>query len=220
MPGSLRPHTEEISLTMRTNALLLAVAMAAGGSLFAQTTSKNIVGYVNKTVPKGKLALIANPLNNGGNKVSDVIKISDDLTLFHFTGSGWVSSLSLGGDWIEGGDVVIAPGGGFFASNTGASDVKITFVGEVAVGTDVAIPAGISIRSSVLPQAGKLETLEYPVGDETIYTWTGSQFAGAGALGGEWLDGAGNSPAVAVADAFFVINDGAAKTWKRTFTIN
>jgi hypothetical protein len=191
--------------------------MAAGGSLFAQTTSKNIVGYVNKTVPKGKLALIANPLNNGGNKVSDVIKISSDLTLYHFGANGWSASLALGGDWLEGGDVVVAPGGGFFASNTGDADVKITFVGEVAVGAEVSIPAGLSVRSSALPQAGTLEALEYPVGDETIYTFGANGYSASLALGGAWLEGA---PTVGVADAFFVVNDGAAKTWKRTFTVN
>ena len=190
--------------------------MAVGGSLLAQTTSKNIVGYVNKTVPKNSLALIANPLNNGGNKVEDVIKISSDLTLYHFTGSGWASSVSLSGLWAEGGDVVIAPGGGFFAL-AGDTDVKITFVGEVAVGQDVAIPAGLSIRSSALPQAGKLDALEYPVGSETVYTFGPAGYSSAMASEGVWLEPA---PSVGVADAFFVANDGAAKTWKRTFTIN
>jgi hypothetical protein len=190
--------------------------MAVGGSLLAQTTSKNIVGYVNKTVPKTSLALIANPLNNGGNQVKDIIKTSSDLTLYHFTGTGWTASLALGGDWIDGGDVVIAPGGGFFAL-AGGDDVKITFVGEVAVGAEVSIPAGLSIRSSALPQAGKLDALEYPAGDETVFTFGAGTYSASLALGGAWLEGA---PTVGVGDAFFVLNDGAAKTWKRTFTIN
>lgn len=202
---------------MRTNALLLAVALAAGGSLFAQTTSKNIVGYVNKTVPKNKFTLISNPLNNGGNKVADVIKTSSDLTLYHYGASGWSASLALGGEWIEGGDVVIAPGGGFFALGPADADVKITFVGEVAVGQAVSIPAGLSVRSSALPQAGTLAALEYPVGDETIFTFGATGYSASIALGGEWLEGA---PTVGVGDAFFVANDGAAKTWTRTFTIN
>lgn len=202
---------------MRTNALLLAAAMAVGGSLLAQTTSKNIVGYVNKTVPQNKFALIANPLNNGGNKVSEVIKISSDLTLYHYGATGWSASIALGGEWLEGGDVVVAPGGGFFALGPADTDVKITFVGEVAVGQDVSIPAGLSVRSSALPQAGTLEALEYPVGDETVYTFGAAGYSSSLALGGAWLEGA---PTVGVGDAFFVANDGAAKTWKRTFTIN
>lgn len=199
---------------MRTNALLLAAAVVAGGSLLAQTTSKNIVGYVNKTVPKDQFVLIANPLNNGGNTVAEVIKISGDITLYHFGATGFTSSLTLGGDWIEGGDVVVAPGGGFFATASGA-DVKITFVGEVAVGASVSIPAGLSIRSSVLPQAGKLDALEYPVGDETIYQYNNGYVA-TDALG-EWL---GDAPTVGVAESFFVLNNGQGKTWTRSFTIN
>jgi len=199
---------------MRTNALLLAAAVVAGGSLLAQTTSKNIVGYVNKTVPKDQFVLIANPLNNGGNTVAEVIKISGDITLYHFGATGFTSSLTLGGDWIEGGDVVIAPGGGFFATASGA-DVKITFVGEVAVGKTVTIPAGLSIRSSALPQAGKLDALEYPVGDETVYQFSNGYIA-SDALGA-WL---GDAPTVGVAESFFVQNNGTSKSWTRSFTIN
>jgi hypothetical protein len=199
---------------MRTNALLLAAAVVAGGSLLAQTTSKNIVGYVNKTVPKDQFVLIANPLNNGGNTVAEVIKISGDITLYHFGATGFTSSLTLGGEWIEGGDVVVAPGGGFFATASGA-DVKITFVGEVAVGKTVTIPAGLSIRSSALPQAGKLDALEYPVGDETVYQFSNGYIA-TDALGA-WL---GDAPTVGVAESFFVLNNGAQKTWTRSFSIN
>jgi len=93
--------------------------------------------------------------------------------------------------------------------------VKITFVGEVAVGASVNIPAGLSIRSSVLPQAGKLDALQYPVGDETIYQFNNG-YIGTDALG-EWL---GDAPTVGVAEAFFVQNNGAAKSWTRSFTIN
>jgi len=214
--GNVIPHTEVKSQSMRTNALLLAAAaIAAGGSLLAQTTSKNIVGYVNKTVPNGQFLIIANPLNNGNNTVSQVIKVSGDLVLYHFINGSFVSSTALGGEWIEGDDVVIAPGGGFFANAIG-SDVKITFVGEVAVGTVVSIPAGLSIRSSALPQAGTLAALEYPVGDETVYQFVNGSYVEATSLGGDWLDGA---PTVGVAEGFFVLNNEASKNWTRSFTL-
>jgi hypothetical protein len=202
---------------MRTNALLLAVALAAGGSAYAQVYSQNIVGYVNRTVPKGKFVLIANPLNNGGNTVAEVIQTTGDLSLYHFVNGGFAPSTSLGGAWIEGDAVVIAPGGGFFASSNGDADVKVTFVGEVAVGKTVNIPKGISLISSALPQAGTLDALEYPVGDETVYQFVNGGYAGSLSLGGSWID---PSPTVAVGDAFFVINDGNAKTWTRSFKIN
>jgi hypothetical protein len=202
---------------MRTNALLLAVALAAGGSAYAQVYSQNIVGYVNRTVPNGKYVLIANPLNNGGNTVAEVISLTGDMALYHFVNGGFVPSTALGGSWIEGDAIVVKPGGGFFAQSTDGTDQKITFVGEVAVGATVAIPAGISLVSSALPQAGAVDTLEYPTGDETIYQFVNGGYAGSLSLGGSWIDPA---PTVAVGDAFFVINDGAAKTWTRTFKIN
>jgi len=201
---------------MRTNALHLAVALAAGGSAYAQVYSQNIVGYVNKTVPNGKFVLISNPLNNGGNTVAEVIQTTGDLSLYHFVNGGFAPSTSLGGSWIEGDTVVIAPGGGFFAQST-SGDQKITFVGEVAVGKTVSIPAGISLVSSALPQAGTLDQLEYPVGDETVYQFVNGGYAGSLSLGGSWID---PSPTVAVGEAFFVINSGGAKTWTRSFKIN
>jgi hypothetical protein len=175
------------------------------------------VGYVNKTIPKNQFLMIANPLNNGGNTVEEVIKISSDLALYHFVGGSFTGSTALGGAWIEGGDVVVAPGGGFFAFGLDAADVKITFVGEVAVGKVVSIPNGLSIRSSALPQAGKLDALEYPVGDETVYQFVSGNYAGTDALGGTWL---GDAPTVAVAESFFVLNNEPSKNWSRSFTIN
>jgi hypothetical protein len=202
---------------MRTNALLLSAALVAGGTALAQgTVSKNIVGYVNKTVPASGLVMIANPLNNGGNTVEEVIKTDGDLILYHYGTAGFSSSESLTGLWLSGGDIVVAPGGGFFAGATGGSEVAITFVGEVAVGATVSIPAGLSIRSSVLPQAGNLDALEYPVGDEVIYKFVNNSYESAESIAGTWL---GDAPSFGVGDAFWVLNSGDAKTWSRTFTI-
>jgi hypothetical protein len=203
---------------MRTNALLLTAALVAGGTALAQgTVSKNIVGYVNKTVPASGLVMIANPLNNGGNTVEEAIKTDGDLILYHFAGGSFSSSESIGGLWLSGGDIVVAPGGGFFAGATGGSAVPITFVGEVAVGKTVSIPAGLSIISSALPQAGSLDALEYPVGDEVVYKFVNNSYESAESIVGTWL---GDAPSFGVGDAFWVLNSGDAKTWSRTFTIN
>jgi hypothetical protein len=198
---------------MRTNALLLSVALAAGSTAMAQGTfSQNIVGYVNKTVPADSLVMISNPLNNGGNTVEEVIKTDGSLTLFHFIGGNFVSSESLDGEWIDGGDIVIAPGGGFYATSTGGEAATITFVGEVAVGGSVEIPGGLSIASSVLPQAGELTDLMYPAGTETIFQFINGNFVSADAFDGEFL---GDIPNVQVAESFWVLNDEGAKTWER-----
>lgn len=198
---------------MRTNALLLSVALAAGSTAMAQGTFSNIVGYVNKTVPADELVMISNPLNNGGNTVEEVIQTDGSLTLFHFIGGSFEISEAFFGEWISGGDIVTNPGQGFYATSTGGEPVTITFVGEVAVGGTVDIPEGLSIVSSVLPQAGSLDTLNYPIGSETIFQFLGGVFVSSESFFGEWVS---DVPDVAVAESFWVLNNDEPKTWDRS----
>ena len=47
------------------------------------------MGYVNKSIPKG-FSIVANPLNNGGNKVSDVFGAAPGaLTVYSFGDAGF-----------------------------------------------------------------------------------------------------------------------------------
>ena len=60
---------------MRTKTILLTAAVLAAGlgaSVAQSVFSVNAVGYVNVTIRPG-YNLIANPLNNGGNTVSEVL---------------------------------------------------------------------------------------------------------------------------------------------------
>lgn len=206
---------------MRTNALLVSAVLALGGTAFAQTTvSKNIVGYVNKTLPAGKYVLISNPLNNGGNTVAEVIKVKGDLTLYHFVNGNYASSSFSSGEVLDGGDVVIKPGGGFFAKSDQGE--TITFVGEVAVGAAVAVKPGLSVISSALPQAGTLDALEFPTAaDLTVYQFVNGSYAGSDLSSGAWLTDSGKGPQVDVAEAFFVSVDknAASQNWTRSFQI-
>jgi hypothetical protein len=208
---------------MRTNALLLSVALAAGGTAMAQGTfSKNIVGYVNVTVPTS-LVMIANPLNNGGNTVEEVVKINGEgeLSLYHFTGTGYEVSEGLADEgetiWFAGGDIVVEPGGGFFAVATGGAAATITFVGEVAVGKSVAIPQGLSIVSSALPKAGGLDDLEFPDTVEgLIYQWGPGGYSAVDVFEGFFEP---SVPQVGVAESFWVANTLASTSWVNSFTI-
>jgi hypothetical protein len=191
--------------------------LAAGGSAYAQVYSLNIVGYVNRTVPGGKYVLLSNPLTTGGNTVAEVVQVAGDMTIYTYGAGGFQPSTALGGSWIEGDTIAVAPGTGFFAQS-GSGNVTVTFVGEVAVGKSVTIPHGISLVGSALPQGGTLDALEYPVGDETVLQYDSTKgYSGSLALGGSWIDPV---PTLAVGDGFFVINDGASKTWTRSFKIN
>ena len=215
---------------MKAKALLILALAASGVSAVDPVVSQNIVGYVNVTVAgqaagKPKYSMISNPLKATSNKVQDVIKLgaSDDLQLFHFTSAGFVSSAASGGEWLEGGDVVINPGGGFFAASASANAVKITFVGEVDIAGAVAghnVPAGLSIQSSALPKAGRLADLEYPLGagdndSDSVFQFVNGAYVGTDGSAGAWLDDSGKGASVNVAEAFWVKRTGTAALWKQ-----
>ena len=215
---------------MKAKALLILGLVAGGVSAADPVVSQNIVGYVNVTVAAqvggvSKYSMIANPLKATSNKVSDVIKLSasDDLQLFHFGPAGFVSSSASGGDWLDGGDVVINPGGGFFAASAGPNAVKITFVGEVDIAGAVAghnVPSGLSIQSSVIPKAGALQDLEFPLGagdndSDTVFQFVNGSYVGTDGSAGAWLNDSGKGPVVQVAEAFWVKKTGAAASWKQ-----
>lgn len=216
---------------MKAKALLI-LGLAAGGVSAANhpVLSANIVGYVNVTVPAqvngvSKYVMIANPLKATSNKVSDVIKLgaTDDLQLFHFTPAGFLSSAASGGEWLDGGDIIINPGGGFFAASASANPVKITFVGEVDIPGAIAghnVPVNLSIQSSVLPKAGRLADLEYPLGagdndSDVVFQFLNGSYVETGGSAGAWLDDSGKGPSVAVAESFWVKRTGTAALWKQ-----
>jgi hypothetical protein len=84
-------HTETIPNKMRTKALILTAFVGALGiaGASAQVYSVNAVGYVNKSIPAG-FSIVANPLNNGGNKISDVFGANPgSLTVYRFGDAGF-----------------------------------------------------------------------------------------------------------------------------------
>jgi len=82
------------------------------------------------------------------------------------------------------------------------------------------IPAGYSVASSKVPQAGALSTdLGYDVAaNDQIYFWDDStQSYATSALylgGGTWVP---SEPSVAVGEAFFISSTGG--SWDRNFTV-
>jgi len=181
--------------------------------------SLNIVGYVNKTVPANKWAMISNPLNATNNNYKLVLQNPPEgLQVYKRVGAAWLSASIIDGAW-DGDDLGdVKPGEGLFVKAPATGDYVNTFVGEVVTTSVNNIPAGFSIRSSVLPQAGGITTvLGYPKaeGDE-IYTYNpNSGYNGAQVIDGAW-DPA--EPAPAVGEAFWV-RPTAAKDWVRNFTV-
>jgi hypothetical protein len=201
---------------MRTKTLFLAAAALVAGiaTSSAQVFSVNAVGYVNVDAPAG-FSMIANPLNNGGNTLDEVlpsVPIGTSIFKFNSTAGSYDSSVNFG-TWSP--SMTLNPGEGAFISLGAAT--TLTFVGEVPQG-DLSnpVPAGFSIRSSQVPQSGNLDTdLGFPaaIGD-TIYFFRGGTYVSSVYFGTF-------SPAAvpAVGEAFFV-QKVAAADWNRSFSVN
>ncbi|SVB97754.1 uncharacterized protein METZ01_LOCUS250608 [marine metagenome] len=207
---------------MRTKTLVLTAFIGALGiaGASAQVYSVNAVGYVNKSIPAG-FSIVANPLHNGENKVADVFGANPGaLTVYRFGDAGFsINTYDTDfEEWDNGADVV-NPGEGFFVLNSGDA-TTVTFVGEVPQGDlSNALPAGFSIRSSQVPQAGKLSgDLGFPTDEGlTVYQFSNGAYVidNYDADFEEWDSGAG--PTVGVAEGFWVLRSSAA-AWTRSFS--
>ena len=177
----------------------------------------------NKSIPKG-FSIVANPLNNGGNKISDVFGANPgSLTVYTFGDAGFaINSYDADFEEWDDGDAVVAPGEGFFVLNSGDAASTVTVVGEVPQGDlSNALPQGFSIRSSQVPQEGKLDVdLGFPT-DEAVTVY---QFGAAGytisaydADFEEWDTDDAQGPVVGVAEGFWVLRE-SATNWTRSFS--
>ena len=189
------------------------------------TPSRVTVTVPGKMEGVRQFVMISNPLKTVSNKVSDVIKLgaSDDLVLYHYGATGFTGSSALGGVWVEGGEVAIDPGGGFFAASASKSPVIITFQGDLDVErarTGTIVPAGLSIRSSPLPNAGSLSDLGYPLSTDSsasdeIYQWDGMKYVESTASSGTWIEPGPSGPVIGVGESFWVNRTGPAGVWKQ-----
>ncbi len=197
--------------------VLLLIGLVAGGNALAQVISQNIVGYVNVTVKKGTFGLISNPLKSGDNKLQTVVSLPDaDAVFYTFSGGQFKSAILAAGEWGPE-NPVVAPGGGFFVFAPSA-DLKLTLVGEVDIAGAVAgipIAKGLNLVSSVLPKSAAVADLEYPLGDEVFFQFKNGGYTSDTVSGGESGAGGGKGITLAVAEAVFINNTGAAKTWKQ-----
>jgi hypothetical protein len=185
----------------------------------AQVYSQNIVGYVNVDVTASQFALIANPLDTTDNTLGGVLTtaagVQDFDNYYQWTGSGYNIATYSFGAW-DNPTIPFAPGGGGFYLS-GASHT-LTFVGEVMTGSlSNPIPAGFSVVSSQVPEAGDADTLGLSpaLADfDNVYSWNGTSFSIATKTFGSW--DTGSAPAIGVGQAVFV-NSAAGGTWTRDF---
>jgi hypothetical protein len=218
-------HTRKDRKSMNSKTLLLlgAIGAVAMASAEAQVYSVNAVGYVNKTLKPG-FNLIANPLNAANNTLAGILPApAEGTTVYKWTGSTYAISAFEFGAWSDA-TVSLAPGEGAFVTNPTASDVTVTFVGDVLTGAlSNPIPAGFSMRSSQVPQAGGLTSvLGLPATDGTVvyqFNATTQTYALDSVEFGAWGNSGAAGPSLAVGEAVW-ISAPAATTWTRTFSVN
>lgn len=194
----------------------------------AQVYSVNAVGYVNTTLTGGKFNLVANPLDNKtGNNVANILAgVPDGTVVYKYGATGYEDPNAydeLLGGWGNAAQE-LKPGEGAFILLPAGADKVVTFVGEVMQGDlKNPLPKNFSIKSSMVPQEGKLVAdLKYPVADgDVIYTYSptaGYTIYGYDELLGGW-DPLVGEPNIAVGQAFWVLKLNAG-SWDRSFSVN
>jgi hypothetical protein len=219
---------------MRTKTLLLTAALSAAGvasSLAQAVYSVNAVGYVNTTIVP-KFNLVSNPLNNteaNGNTIKSLFaSLPFGTQVYKFNGTGFdiATKDDLVGDYDPApvANATVTPGQGVFVLNNGTQTHTVTFVGEVPQGNPltVNIPAGFSIISSPVPQAGNIQTdLGFtPAGGDQLYFWDeATQKYTIHTWDAEFASWDINPPNLGVGEAIF-IRKNAAGVWNRNFSVN
>ena len=144
-----------------TNVCFLVVASLFGPAVMVRGANVAAVGYINVTFGQHP-QLIANPLSDRANRIDQVLKWAPEGTrLVTFDGRNWLTNEYLQGAWTFP-EITLSPGDGALLFSP--TNWLETWVGSVLQGElKVWIPAGGSLRSSLVPQSGKLsERLLFP----------------------------------------------------------
>jgi len=183
--------------------------------------STNIIGYATVTLPPG-FSTIANPLSGGDESMAALFKgMPDGTALSKFDNQFYrmTENAIEGGRWTNPTEK-LSLGEGALLFNPTFEYKKLRFVGNVSqTSVSTPIPAGFSMRSSVFPQPGRLDTeLGFPIGDGDVvhlldadrqkylvYPYQGSAWAG-------------DAPLLGVGEAFWVAKK-AAGTWLQKFSM-
>lgn len=210
---------------MRTKTLLCAAVLAAGvATTMAQSNvySLNVVGYYNVPVNANQKVLLGNQLNTTNNTLAGIIPNPPPLSqFFTFANGGYTAYQFDDVDlvWTPNGNAPLAPGlGGFFISS---ANTTLTFVGEVMQGslTNVLPKNTKVIRTSIVPQTGRVSTDLGLPGEalDQLFTFSGGftayQFDDVDLI---WTP---SEPTNFVGGAFFYIKAGNNTNWIRNFTV-
>jgi hypothetical protein len=210
--------------------------------------SLNVVGYYNVPLAANQLTMIANQLNTTNNTLNSILfpanpaaadgsyvfKYNGGYTVYDFDGLDSTAQFP-NGYWelnsVPDTTATLNPGEGVFYRPFSAT--TLTFVGEVLQGSLVnTLPHGLAVRSSIVPQAGKVTTdLGVPAEDSdycyiynggyTVYDYDGLDTA-PGFPNGYWeLNSVISEPTINVGQSFFYLKfpANASTSWVRNFTV-
>lgn len=225
---------------MRTKTLLLTAALAAAGAAtsMAQSTiySVNAVGYANVSVPQG-FSMIACPFEqtSGDYSINTLIPAGNaglqDASIYFFTAGHFITPISY--DTDGGWDCSSCPSltlgdGAFLLSPRPAT---VTFVGQVKQSVGGApvvnnLVNGFQIKSSMIPQAGTLNTLQLfgsvvggndTLQDASLYQFTSGHYNTPSSYDadGKWDP----DYQLKIGEAFFLLSPRSAAI-SRVFTVN
>lgn len=183
--------------------------------------SDNVIGCASVALPPG-FSLIANPLRAANNCLAELFRGWPNGTkLNEFDARPFLLSENTvkHGRWVNVNEQ-LAPGEGAIFFNPTPDYKSHSFVGTVLLGNlSMPIPAGFSLRGSLMPQPGDLqEDLRFPASEGDVihlfdrdrqqymlHTWTN----------GKWQNG---SPLINVGEAFWVAK-ASASNWTRSFSL-
>jgi hypothetical protein len=165
--GQARNAAGRYERTSRTSGPV-SVDATAGNMSFAllstaadSVISENIVGYVNLPLPWG-MSLIVNPLLQTNMTLGYIFPTAPDgAQVLKLIGNDYDTSVFSAAtmSWSKPA-FELALGEGFFFVNASRTTFTQTFVGEVRTGSLTnPLPAGVSVKGSLIPQAGSINSI-------------------------------------------------------------
>lgn len=202
---------------MKFHTLLLSLSLAGTGAMVAR--AQLIIGSANPRVQPG-FQLIANQYKGPDDRVAKLFAQPVEGTiLYKVTNGAFTTNKFSGGFWSNPSET-LEPGEGAVVFNPSTNSFRGSFSGEILQGNLInRIPSGLSIKSSMLPQAGAVSTelgLRLSPFDN-VYRWRTNHFEVFTFLPtGGWHP---SEPTIGMGEAFF-IRASKELTWNRTFSVN
>ncbi len=175
-----------------------------------ESVSVNIIGFASRTLVPG-FCMIANPLRTASQTISQLFHGWPDgtrVSRFDIATMKLAENVVKNGAWVNPNDRLLPGEGALFFNPT--NDYKgFSFVGEVNLhNLSLPIPAGFSIRSSMVPQPGALtDDLKFPISNGDVvhlFDPDKQEYALYPFENGKWTSG---QPVVGICESFWIAKD-------------